>query len=98
MQVPRRSWIGRSGCCSKIVPNRRSPMDLTSPQGYDKALALRLAEACKLAYDLFADPTVLPPAGYQLSSTFAGSVFVQAKMLGYKMISTPDVVVAFRGT
>jgi len=73
-------------------------MDLTSPTGYDNDLALRLAAACQLAYDLFGNPAAPPPAGYKINATFTGTLFGKTEMLGYTMSSATDAIVAFRGS
>jgi triacylglycerol lipase len=73
-------------------------MALTSPPGYDNDLALRLAAACQLAYDLVADPNSAAPAGYQIGATFQVNLLNELEMLGYVMSSAADVIVAFRGT
>jgi triacylglycerol lipase len=66
--------------------------------GYDNDLALSLAAACQLAYQMMADPNAAAPDGYQVQARFTADLFGQMEVIGYVMSSAANVVLAFRGT
>jgi triacylglycerol lipase len=73
-------------------------MATTAPAGYDNTLALSLAAACQLAYDLLTNPAAATPPGYTVQARFTASLFGKTEVIGYVMSSTSNGVVAFRGT
>jgi triacylglycerol lipase len=74
-------------------------MGATIPPGFDKALALKLANASLLAYTQLNDPADFTmPAGYTLVAAFTADVFGNMEAFGYLMRSATDAVLAFRGT
>jgi triacylglycerol lipase len=69
------------------------------PPGFDKALALKLANASLLAYTQVNDPSQFTmPAGYTLVAEFEADVLGNIEPFGYLMKSATDAVLAFRGT
>jgi triacylglycerol lipase len=69
------------------------------PAGYDNAPALRLAEACQLAYNQFDNPeTFNPPPGYQIHAEFTARVLGRTEKFGFLMSSAAEHILAFRGT
>jgi triacylglycerol lipase len=74
-------------------------MTATIPPGFDKALALKLANASLLAYTQMNDPAdfTMPP-GYTLVAAFTADVLGNTETFGYLMKSATDAVLAFRGT
>ena len=74
-------------------------MNATIPPGFDKALALKLANASLLAYTQMNDPAdfTMPP-GYTLVAAFTADVLGNTETFGYLMKSATDAVLAFRGT
>ena len=74
-------------------------MAATIPPGFDKALALKLANASMLAYNQFNDPAqfTMPP-GYTLAAQFTADVLGNMEPFGFVMKSATDAVLAFRGT
>ena len=74
-------------------------MGITIPPGFDKALALKLANASLLAYTQMNDPADFTmPAGYTLEAPFTADVLGNVEPFGYLMRSATDAVLAFRGT
>lgn len=71
----------------------------TIPPGFDKTLALKLANDALLAYVQMNDPVnfIMPP-GYTLVAAFAADVLGNIEPFGYLMKSAVDAVLAFRGT
>jgi triacylglycerol lipase len=69
------------------------------PPGFDKSLALKLANDSLLAYTQLNDPSqfIMPP-GYMLLAEFVADVFGNFEPFGYLMQSATDAVLAFRGT
>ena len=74
-------------------------MNNTIPTGFDKTLALKLANDSMLAYVQMNDPVnfIMPP-GYTLVAAFTGDVLGHTELMGYLMKSATDAVLAFRGT
>ena len=74
-------------------------MTTTIPPGFDKALALKLANASLLAYTQFTDPAqfTMEP-GYTLVAEFEADVLGNTEPFGYLAKSATDAVLAFRGT
>jgi triacylglycerol lipase len=74
-------------------------MAFTIPAGFDKALALKLANASMLAYNQLGDPArfTMPP-GYSLVAQFTADVLGHHELFGFLMMSATDAVLAFRGT
>jgi triacylglycerol lipase len=74
-------------------------MPVTIPSGFDKALALKLANASLLAYNQLGDPAqfTMPP-GYTLVAQFTADVLGHNELFGFLMKSATDAVLAFRGT
>jgi triacylglycerol lipase len=74
-------------------------MAVTIPAGFDKVLALKLANASLLAYNQLGDPAqfTMPP-GYTLVGQFTADVLGHLEPFGFLMRSATDAVLAFRGT
>jgi triacylglycerol lipase len=74
-------------------------MAVTIPPGFNKALALKLANASLLAYNQFDAPAqfTMPP-GYTLAAQFTADVLGNMELFGFVMVSATDAVLAFRGT
>ncbi len=74
-------------------------MPPTIPAGFDKVLALKLANASLLAYTQKNTPAqFIMPAGYTLVAQFIADVLDDIEPFGYLMKSATDAVLAFRGT
>jgi triacylglycerol lipase len=74
-------------------------MAIKIPPGFDKAIALKLANASMLAYNQFDKrPLFTMPAGYTLVSEFTANVLGKMERFAYLMQSATDAVLAFRGT
>jgi triacylglycerol lipase len=71
---------------------------MSAPAGYDNDLALNLAAACQLAYDMLRNPSAAAPAGYQVNTAFTADLFGRTEACGYVMSSADNAVLAFRGT
>ncbi len=74
-------------------------MAIDFPPGYDNTLALKLANACQLAYRQFNNPgDFKPPAGFQIRAQFTANVLGATELIGFMMSSAHDAILAFRGT